>query len=103
MYSYPTYCVVEIWNETRDKLQHIQNLRGIRKALITYCQEKSLLVFYYVNSSIGHESLWDVKRKLHPHTHALPMDDLTWYDRQLPFPSIDDYNIDPDFPAEAFF
>jgi hypothetical protein len=48
-----------------------------------------------------HLDLWDVKRKMPPRTNVPPLEALSIY-ADSPAPCLDDYLIDPDYPAETY-
>ena len=64
-----------------------------------------------IKKILKHLDLWEIKRKPRPVANALPSDVFPAYlpvrrtqtgDEQ-PGPSVDDYIIDSDYPAEAYF
>ena len=55
-----------------------------------------------IKKILKHQSLWDIKRKPRPTANAPPIDVFTVYDEQ-PGPSADDYIVDPEYPAKAYF
>ena len=55
-----------------------------------------------VKKILKHLGMWEVKRKPRPRANAPPIDVFPAYDEQ-PGPSADDYIINPDYPAEAYF
>jgi len=55
-----------------------------------------------VKKILLHLGLWNVKRKPRPTANAPPVDVFPAYDEQ-PGPGVDDYIMDPDYPAEAYF
>jgi hypothetical protein len=55
-----------------------------------------------IKKILSHLGLWNVKRKPRPLANAPPIDVFPAYD-DLPGPCADDYIIDPEYPAEAYF
>jgi hypothetical protein len=55
-----------------------------------------------IKKILKHLDLWDIKRKSRPVANAPPIDVFPAYDEQSD-PRADDYIIDPDYPAEAYF
>jgi hypothetical protein len=55
-----------------------------------------------IQQILKHLGLWNVKRKPRPVANAPPIDVFPAYDEQ-PGPSADDYIMDPQYPADAYF
>ena len=55
-----------------------------------------------IRKILEHLNLWDVKRKPPPRANAPPIDGFPLYDK-TPGPNVNDYNIDPQYPVEAYF
>jgi len=55
-----------------------------------------------IKKILSHFGLWNVKRKPRPLANAPPINVFPAYD-DSPGPGADDYIIDPEYPAEAYF
>jgi hypothetical protein len=55
-----------------------------------------------IRKILTHLNLWDFKRKPPARAHAPTIDGFPIYD-EPPGPSVDAYNIDPEYPLEAYF
>jgi hypothetical protein len=54
-----------------------------------------------IEKILRHLGLWHVKRKPPPKAHGPPIEAFIIYD-DSPTPGLDDYLIDPEYPAEAY-
>ena len=55
-----------------------------------------------IKKILKHLGLWDIKQKPSPVANAPPIDVFPVYDEQ-PGSGTDDYIVDPEYPAEAYF
>jgi hypothetical protein len=85
----------------------IQKIYEVDPLICPKCQGPMRVIAFIeeddvIKKILKHLGLWIIKRKPRPVANAPPIDVFPAYDEQ-PGPSADDYIIDPDYPAEAYF
>lgn len=84
----------------------IQKIYEVDPLLYPKCSSEMRLIAFIEDPDVikilNHLDFWVIKRKPRPFANAPPIDVFPAYDEQ-PEPSVDDYIIDPDYTAEAYF